>query len=305
MKHPFKAVACATLLLVACPSHAQTPSVTERLVGATRAAPDLNWPSQPRTPGPSGSPVEMALYKPAGDGPFPALVLAHQCGGLNAGRWSNQSMLDWARRAVGQGYVVLQVDSLGPRGVDSVCMSPKGGVNFMRGARDLFQAGHHLASLPYVDKARIGAVGFSWGAMNAVLAAGQTWRSALGAGTPIKALAAVYPGCFTLKPPTGSPYEIVNPDIDTPLLVLMGEDDNETPATECVQKLEPLKARGAPVQWHVYPKTTHCWDCQNLDGFRKVDARGNQVLYRYDASVTQDSASRIFDFLASALGPAR
>ncbi len=278
----------------------QNQAVTDRLVGSARIAPDLPFPDQPSALVPGG-PVRMAIYKPDGDGPFPALVLSHQCGGLNSNKFSNQSMLEWARKAVSKDYAVLQLDSLGPRGVDSVCMGPKGGVNFMRGVRDVFQAAQWLASQPYVDKTRVAVVGFSWGAMNAVLASGQTWRTALSGGTPLKAAVSVYPGCFTIKPPTGSAYDIVNPDIDTPLLVLMGEDDSETPPVECVQKLEPLKTRGAPVEWHVYPKTTHCWDCQNLDGFRKTDFRGNTVVYRYDATVTEDSARRIFDFLQAKL----
>lgn len=296
MKAPLGHLTGCIALALTGMTWAQAPSVTDRLLGATRMAPDLVLPAQQR-PLDRNVPVEMALYKPPGEGPFPGLVLIHQCGGLNNGRWSNQSMLEWARRAVAQGYAVLQVDSLASRGVDSVCMGPKGGVNFMRGVRDLFQAAHHLAIQPFVDKARIGAMGFSWGAMNTAMAAGQTVRTALSAGTPLRAAVSVYPGCFTIRPPTGSPYEVVNPDIEIPLLVLMGEEDNETPAAECVQKLEPLKASGAPVQWHVYPKATHCWDCQNLDGFRKVDARGNQVAYRYDAAVTEDSARRIFEFL--------
>ncbi len=43
----------------------------------------------------------MALYKPEGAGPFPALVLLHQCAGLGDGRrFQNVSMLDWAKEAV-------------------------------------------------------------------------------------------------------------------------------------------------------------------------------------------------------------
>ena len=44
------------------------------------------------------------------------------------------------RRAVAQGYVAMLVDSLGPRGVDSVCMGPKGGVHFFVGVKDAYQA---------------------------------------------------------------------------------------------------------------------------------------------------------------------
>ena len=77
----------------------------------------------------------------------------------------------------------------------------------------------------------------------------------------------------------------------------MGELDNETPAGECVEKLKAAKAAGAPVEWHVYPETTHCWDCRQLDNFSKVDMCGNRVTYRYSEDVTRDSARRMFEFL--------
>jgi dienelactone hydrolase len=240
----------------------------------------------------------MALYKPEGDGPFPALVLQHQCGGLKNRRWTNEALLDWARVAVARGWVVLQVDSLGPRGVDTVCMGPKGGVTFSRGTRDALQAAAQLATLPYVDKTRIATAGYSWGAMNALLGSSKAWGEALADGGPrFRASVALYPGCFTLRPPVGAPYEVMNNDTDRPLLVLMGGQDTETPASDCLPKLEAAKAAGAPVRWHLYPQATHCWDCKNLDGMSKVDVRGNQVSYRYDAAATQDSQRRVFEFL--------
>jgi dienelactone hydrolase len=47
----------------------------------------------------------------------------------------------------------------------------------------------------------------------------------------------------------------------------------------------------------VYPGTTHCWDCENLHGYSKVDVRGNNVVYYYDKTATRDSAQRMFEFL--------
>lgn len=259
-------------------------------------AKDLEFPAKVSRLGFFSSP-EMALYKPDGPGPFPALVLVHQCGGLGAGQWQNVAMLDWARQAVARGYVALVIDSLGPRNVKTVCMGSQGGVNFPRGVKDALQAADHLRKFEFVDKGRIALAGYSWGAMVAVLAGSQQVRTALAAGEPFAAAVSFYPGCFTLRPPGGRAYEIVNPDIDRPLLVLMGDKDNETPPSECVPKLEAAKAAGASAEWHVYPDTTHCWDCRNLDGFSKVDFRGNRVTYQYDKKVTSDSARRMFEFL--------
>jgi dienelactone hydrolase len=242
----------------------------------------------------------MALYKPEGPGPFPAIVFHHHCGGLRSSSkiWQNMAILGWAKEAVARGYVALVLDSLGPRGVDSVCYPPvKGGVNFPRGVRDAYQAAERLRKLPYVDGDRIAFAGFSWGAMVGLLASGATWRNALQAGTHFRAIVAFYPGCYDIQPPGGTPYKSVQPDTDTPLLVLMGEADTETPPQECTARLEPLKSAGKPVDWHTYPGATHCWDCQDLDRLRKIDFRGAAVEYRYNRDVSKDSADRLFAFL--------
>lgn len=233
----------------------------------------------------------MALLKPPGDGPFPALVLLHQCAGLNG------AVTAWARRAVARNYVVLLLDAFGARGVSSVCYGPQAGVNLVRGAKDAVQAAQHLRRQPFVDSKRVALVGFSWGGMVGLLAARRHYLDAFGAGPGFTAVASFYPGCFRIKPPGGRDYELLGPDIAQPLLLLMGGADTETPAAECVDKLTPVKAAGAPVDWHVYPGTTHCWDCQQLDGRSKIDVRGNHVAYRYQPSVVEDSERRLFDFL--------
>lgn len=298
--------ALALLAVLGMPSieaHAQQPVPPARILGAAAQSADLAFPQEPSSFSFLSAPG-MAIYKPEGQGPFPAIVLLHQCGGLSGRRWQNDAMLQWAKDAVAQGYVAFLVDYMGPRGIDTLCSGPRKGMNFFRGTKDAFQAGMHLQKLDFVDKSRIGVAGYSWGAMLALFASSRTFAQALAPGPVFRAAVAFYPGCFRLTPPAAEPYETVQPDIATPLLALLGEADTETPAAECVEKLGAAKAAGAPVEWHLYPGTTHCWDCRNLDGFSKIDARGNRVLYRYDAGVTADSAKRMFDFFKVHLKPA-
>ena len=271
------------------------------LLKSASLAQDLQFPSEPSSLS-FFSTVRMGLYKPEGKGPFPGLVLFHQCGGLGSSQRPNRSMFDWVKEAVSRGYAALLIDSFGPRGVDTVCYGVKGGVNFARGVRDAMQAADHLRKFEFIDKKRVALAGYSWGAMVGVLASSKRWGSTLAQGERFDAILSFYPGCFTIKPQSGNPYEIVERDIDRPLLVLMGESDNETPATECVAKLGAAKAGGAPVEWHVYPQMTHCWDCRHLDGFSKTDVRGNHVTYRYDEKATVDSTRRMFEFLEKTLG---
>ena len=269
----------------------------ERLEVASRGAKDLEFPGEPADLASFGA-VRMALFKPKGTGPFPALVLVHQCAGLSTGQWQNAAMLGWAREAVQRGYVALLLDSLGPRGVATVCYGPQGGVTLARGVKDALQAAGHLRRFAFVDKERVAVAGNSWGAIVAVLASRRLWGGTLGGRERFAAAVALYPGCFTIRPLLGASYEIVNADIDRPLLVLMGGKDNETPASECVEKLAKARSAGAPVQWHVFADATHCWDCANVDGFSRIDFRGNRVTYRYDKAATEDSARRMFEFLA-------
>jgi len=285
-------------LFLGAPASAQT--LAERLRYAAGLAKDLEFPAEPSKLSFLSVP-RMAIYKPEAAGPFPALVLQHQCGGLADKSWTNVAILNWAKAAVQRGYVAFIVDSLGPRGVDSVCLGPKGNINPLRGVRDVLQAAEHLRKFDFVDKKRIAVAGYSWGAGNAALASSKLYGTALSSGERPAAFIAFYPPCATMKTMSGQPWEAVNGDIDRPLLVLMAEKDNETPPQECVPKLEAAKAAGAPVEWHVYPGATHCWDCENLHEFRKTDVRNNQVVYYYDKQATQDSARRMFEFLEKSL----
>jgi dienelactone hydrolase len=277
-------------------------SSSQLLRQAASLAQDLQYPDKISEFGFFTTP-SMAMYKPTGNGPFPALVLQHQCGGLRnaTGSWQNQSMLEWAKTAVQRGYVALVIDSMGPRGVDTLCFGVKAGVNYARASKDALLAAAHLQKFDFVDKERIAHAGYSWGAMVSMALSGKTWGEALGDGTRFAAAVSFYPGCFSIRPQSGPAYELINPDIDKPLLVLMGGLDVETPPSECVPKLERVKSAGGPVQWHVYPDATHCWDCKNLNNFSKSDWRGNRVTYTYSSQITQDSEQRMFEFLEAAM----
>jgi dienelactone hydrolase len=260
----------AGVLLVSCAANAQG------LLGSATQAKDLTFPSAPSSAAAiDGS--RMALLKPNGSGPFPAIVLHHQCGGLHNKGGPNRSS---------------------QRGVDSVCLGSKNGVNFPRGVRDAMQGADYLRTLPYVDKKRIAHVGFSWGAMVALLDSNSNWRAVLPGSEGFAATVALYPGCFTIEPNTGAPpFETVQNRIDHPVLVLMGDKDIETPPDECLPKLQVAKEAGLPVEWHVFPNATHCWDCEGLNGVSKTDFRGTHLVYHFDAAATQEAKRRIFEFL--------
>jgi dienelactone hydrolase len=231
------------------------------------------------------SPLEMAIYKPEGNGPFPAVVLLHTCGGLS------QHIRDWTKQALGRGYVVFVVDSFGPRGLKG-CTPPTTSVE--RGTKDALDALAHLAKFDVVASGRVGLIGFSWGGDVALYEASQEMGTGSDPAGRCAASVALYPECVT---PKGR--EHLRSRVERPLLVLMGELDNETPAADCVSRLD-LKAQGAPVEWHVYPGTTHAWDKAENNGNTKQHVRGF-VTYRYRSAAYEDSVRRAFDFLAARL----
>lgn len=254
--------------------------------------PDLVFPKQANELG-FFSPLEMGIWKPQGDGPFPALILVHTCGGIR------QQIGYWRKEAVRRGYVAFVIDSFTSRGSPSCRPLPP--APMARGVKDVFDAAEHLATFPFVDKSRIAMLGVSWGAMVGLRSASPGFVAGLGLPrTPLRAVVSLYPACY-IPPFRNSPGgEYLHSDVSTPTLVLMGGQDNETPPQECVSRLEALKERGAPVEWYVYPNATHCWDCSDLHGHRWSPpwAGGASVVYLYDSKLTDRSAEHAFEFLA-------
>ena len=59
-------------------------------------------------------PVPTEVKKPDGPGPFPAVVIAHDCSGLSG--TSSGAPERWSRELVSRGYVVLIPDRFSTRG---------------------------------------------------------------------------------------------------------------------------------------------------------------------------------------------
>lgn len=296
----------SALCLAAGMALAQAPNP---ILASTQAAKDLVFPPA-ESALPTNDRVEAAIYKPDGAGPFPALVLFPGCGGFRGktanGDWQNTALLNWARAAVAHGYVAMLVDTMTPRGVASACFGTgTSGLNNARSVRDALQAAEHLRTFAYVDAGRIGFVGFSWGGTKALLLSSRLWAASLAPGSRFAAAVAVYPDCYPARPNPNQTYEVVRPDIDRPLLVLMAGKDTETPPATCLPGLEAARQAGAPVEWFVYESATHCWDCRHLHNNQFKNLHGNSVIYLYNQEITKNTEERIFAFLDGTLAPRR
>jgi len=228
----------------------------------------------------NGQPQDLpaTLLKPEGPGPFPAVVIVHDCSGLGAR--SSGSPGRWGNILAGQGYVVLIPDSFAPRGFpDGVCLVTTTGPTLrttfpIARAVDAFAARDYLRHLAYVDGAHIGIMGGSHGGSTTLAAmvdaVNPLTPPGLAQGAGFAAGIALYPGCgasygnwsvdrqFRDHGPVTSYIGTYKPV--APLLILVGEKDDWTPAEHCRKLSEAAQAAGFPVSVKIYPGANHSFD---------------------------------------------
>jgi dienelactone hydrolase len=205
--------------------------------------------------------IPATVMKPEGPGTFPAVVIMHDCSGL--GPRSSGAPGRWATELVGRGYLVFIPDSFTTRGFPAgVCKdaSPRRrDVGHFARVRDAYAALAYVRTLPEVDGARVGVMGGSHGG-STVLATLATPPS--GPGTAPRGFAAgvaLYPACAIagLRHPSGV-YQPV-----APLLILIGEQDDWTPAATCRELAATAVKAGQPVAIKIYPGAHHSFDSAN------------------------------------------
>jgi dienelactone hydrolase len=275
------AVVTAAILLTGCATHAARQTV--RFPNTTPGAPVT---------------IEATLVRPAGPGPFPAVVQLHGCAGIEA------QSFRWARWLAEQGYVVLVMDSFGPRGVKGDCRSGPDDPPITARFDDAFGALRYLQSQTYVRGDRVAAIGWSQGGVYAMAVInGPSLERARrrGVALPATGFAAgigVYPGgCFSL----------VNEQVIRPLLVLIGEADDWTPAAKCREMVEAMRGRGADTAIVTYPGAYHYFDVEGQR--REVQAHvendnrpgGFGATVSYQAEAAMDARRRVEEFLARQL----
>lgn len=194
------------------------------------------------------------LFTPAGPGPFPAIVIMHDCSGL--GPRSSGAPGRWAELLVAEGYVVFMPDSFTTRGhADGVCTfagATRNDVSPIRRASDARAAFAYVRTLPYVDGRRVGLMGGSHGGSTTLNAMAGGDRGGFGAAV------ALYPACAPFLNVLGRPYAPVGP-----VLILMGDADDWTPAEPCQKLATAARAAGHPVDIKVYPGAHHSFDSRN------------------------------------------
>ena len=187
-----------------------------------------------------GGPVPLlAVFSRPADATGPSVVALHGCGGP----WAERDR-PWGALLVHDGHPVVFPDSFGSRGLGSQCRVSSRTVSPNRERReDAVAAGRWL--LARADAPAGGAVLMGWsnGGSTVLAVAGQ------GAG-PFRGFVALYPGCGGVERHAGwAP--------SAPVLILMGEGDDWTPAAPC----RALAARFPDrITLVTYPDTFHDFD---------------------------------------------
>jgi len=190
-----------------------------------------------------GTPIAALLALPSGTAPFPAVILLHGCGGRDR---ANGTLLarheEWAELLLARGYAVLLPESFASRGQGSQCAVRDRAILPWRERRaDVEGARDFLRARPGIDPARIALMGWSHGG-STVLASADL--------SGFAAFVALYPGCS--RPLRTGDWRPV-----APLLLLIGEADDWTPAHPC----RALAAAGGPrVTFVEYPGAYHGFD---------------------------------------------
>ena len=286
MRSRLKILLCALLLLAS---------------SAGSAAYETEWVEFPALKEFNGSPVQLSalMFRPRGAGPFPALVLLHGCGGMFTSQGDlTPSYRRWGELLSEEGYVVLLVDSFNPRGHWSICDQQKRSILVSRErVEDAYAALQWLARQAYVRADRIGLIGWSNGGSGTLYSMRPT--STIGSG--FRAAVAFYPGCRTLSR-AKTPYRPY-----APLLILIGEADDWTPAAPCAELAAAAQAAGAPLTIVTYPGAHHSFDRinspvryrPNVRNPNQPGGRGATVGEHPDAR--EDAIKRTLEFFAKTL----
>ncbi len=233
---------------------AQTISFTDARIQSRY----VEYPS----PGGTSGTMRGYLVQPAGDGPFPSVLVIHENRGLNP------YIEDVARRAAVEGFLALAPDGLSPiggyPGNDDDGRAMQKTLEPARLRQDMLNSARFLKSHTR-STGGLGATGFCWGGGTSNFLA-VTLAGDLGAAVPF----------YGAAPPAS---EV--PRIQAPLLLHFAEKDDRINAM-WPEYEAALQAHGKPYEAHFYPDTRH--------GFH------NDSTPRYDAAAAKLAWERTVAF---------
>lgn len=192
------------------------------------------------------------LVKPAGDGPFPAVVIIHENRGLNP------HIEDVARRAAVAGFLALAPDGLYPvggyPGNDEKGKKMQRALDKEKLYQDMLSSAYFVKKHP-LSTGKLGATGFCYGG-------GITNQLAVDMGNDLDAGVPFYGRSAKIEDVS---------KITAPLMIQYAEDDPRVNAMrEGYEKA--LKEQGKSYVMHTYPGTRHGFHNNSTPRFNKEQA---------------------------------
>jgi len=226
-------------------ARAQTVSFTDPRIKARY----VGYPS----PGGNSGTMRGYLVQPAGEGPFPALLVIHENRGLNP------YIEDVARRLATEGFLALAPDGLAPAGGypgnDDDGRALQAGLDQAKLRTDMLNSARYLGRHAR-SNGKLGAVGFCWGG-------GMVNRLAVELGADLQA---------------GVPFYGAAPEassvarIKAPLLLQFADKDPRINAM-WPEYEAALKAAGVRYEAHSYPDTQHGFHNNSTPRYREDAAQ--------------------------------
>ncbi|MBL8698034.1 MAG: dienelactone hydrolase family protein [Alphaproteobacteria bacterium] len=226
-------------------AQAQTISFTDPRIKATY----VSYPS----PGGSSGTMRGYLVQPAGQGPFPTVLVIHENRGLNP------YVEDVARRAATDGFLALAPDGLSPvggyPGNDDDGRTLQSGLDQGKLRTDMANSAKFLKAHA-LSSGKLGVTGFCWGGSTTNFLAASL-------GADVQAAVPFY----------GAAAETAAvPAIKAALLVQYAENDERInamwPAYEAA-----LKAAGVRYEMHTYPGTQHGFHNNSTPRYQEAAAK--------------------------------
>jgi len=197
----------------------------------------------------AGKDVNLAgiLRLPAGQGPFPVVVLVEGSGGIG------QNIDFWDRNFLSHGVGTFIVDGFTGRGIDNV-INDQSQLGLMNMIVDVYLRLGAIAKDPRVDPKRIALMGFSRGGLTVLYASLKRFQDAWNmSGVTPAAYIPLYPVC-------NFDYRQGEDVAGGPIRIFHGAADDYVPIGPCEDYVKRLKAAGRDAEIMALPGAYHAFD---------------------------------------------
>jgi dipeptidyl aminopeptidase/acylaminoacyl peptidase len=282
---------------------AAQPTIRTRL--GSRWRDRFGWPRMQlvQAPGPGG-PIETWIASPADapDGPLPTIVDIH---GGPLGAWAPAPSVEVVLLC-GAGYRVVLPNIRGSTSYGRDWITPHLGNWGGPDAEDVHAALDHAIALGLADPDRLGALGLSYGGfmVNWLMGTSDRFRAGItdgGVTNQVSGWAQSDSGVdFNRWALLGTPLDREGVDalwrmsplanvanIQTPLLILQGEEDKRCPPSDNEQLFVALRYLGRTVEYVLYPEESHVFFTSGRPD-RRID-RMTRMLDWFDRYVRDEA----------------